>query len=195
MPYTPTELNMMSYRDFHTVVEDESKSQVDPDTAQAIRDPTVLRRWYEVLVGLQKSVEGQLAAMGAEGRARTAKFQAKLLQIDGRFTGATLPEALKERQSQIRKARQDQAEAEAELERWRTSAIRWKTGNEDRLTEAKFLLRSEGDDFFMDRTVEERNRAMARVLELEAALRQWRDSFTPEDELSPEDLELMKHVG
>lgn len=190
----PTELLAMPYQTFRTVVEQESKSQVHPATAQALREPSVLRRWYEVLIGLQRSVEGQLASIGAEGRAKTARLEVKALQIEGRFTGATLPVVLDERRSLLRKVRQDKLEAEADLEQWRAAAVRWKTRNEERLTEVRFLLREQGDEFFMDRVAEERNRALARTMELETALKTWRDSFSEEDEPTAEDMELMRYV-
>lgn len=192
--YTPAGLRNMPYSTMRAIVEEDTKGQVHPDTAASLRDVTMLHKWHDCLIGLQKSVEGQLASIGADARAKTAAFEAKLLQIEGRFAGATGPEAAKERRQQVRKARQDHMEEEAHFERWRAGAVRWKTSNEERLAEARFLLHEHGEDFFLDRVTDERNRALARVMELEAALHIWRDSFTEGDEPTPEDMELMKYV-
>jgi hypothetical protein len=86
---------------------------------------------------------------------------------------------------------------EARDESWKAGALRFKTGLEERLGEARRVLRDLDDPLVnvADRVVEERNRALVRVALLEDAVRRHRDGFPSDDDPSDADVELWKTVG
>jgi hypothetical protein len=126
-------------------------------------------------------VEGQLAAKGAEARAAQAEFRARLEAGD----------------DEPRRIRVEMLKREARDEAWKAGALRFKTGLEERLGEARRVLHDLDDPLVnvAERITEERNRALVRVALLEQAIRRHRDTFPDEDDPSDADLELWQMVG
>lgn len=154
----------MNYDDFRVVCEEDirlaDKGEMDDATFDALRTPPVIQRFYAMLGQMQKSVEGQLAAGKADMKSKTAKMRS-------RGTSST-----------------EYQEALARHENWRAGALRFKTGAEQRMVEIAGLLREIDTEFFADRVKEERNDALARVKQLEEAIRLHRKNCGIEDELS-----------
>lgn len=157
--------------DFRSIIDDDTRDKVSAELAAGLRSPQVVGRWYEALMAMQMSVEGQLAAKTAESKGRVAHLKAQ-------GKDATLVQF-----------------EQAKFERWKAGAIRFKSGLEQKLLEAKRILRDANDPLISDRTAEERNRALARVALLEDAIRRHRDAFPREDDPSDADEELWGYVG
>lgn len=47
---------------FRSIVDDEVRGHLDPETAALLRDPKVVDRWFLALIVMKKSVESQMAA-------------------------------------------------------------------------------------------------------------------------------------
>lgn len=155
----------MSDTEFRSLAEDdvrEATGKGDPldlPVHDALRTPPAIHRFYRLLLVLQRSAEGQLAAKGASHAARMAKL---------RMHGTT---------SQSEKYQ----EALAEHETWRAGALRFKTGVEERMAEISSLMRELDAETFADRLKEERNQALLRTLVLEDAIRRHRDHECTDD--------------
>lgn len=168
--HTPESLRKLSDEEFRTLVDDDTRARGTQDLADALRSRGVAVRWHDMLLSMLGSVEGQLAARQAEMSSNIAYLRAQ-----GKF--------------------KDADRARAEGEKWRASAIRFKTGLEEKLRESTRVLRAYGVTEIDERIAEERNQALARVAILEAAIRSHRDSFPLEDDDPTEDdEELWSHV-
>lgn len=155
--------------EFRTVCEDDVRSgqkpkpgepmfKIDPVTEAALRESPVIQRYYNMLFQLSRSVEGQLAAARSD-------LDGKLARMRGR--------------NERDKPEYDETLAKHKL--WRGSALRFKTGIEERQVELQGILASTDAAFFAARLEEERNRALMRTLVLEDAIRDHRDHEHDDD--------------
>lgn len=60
------ELLGLHYEAFKSVVNSDIRSEVDQETADALRSPEVVRRWYNSLVETKRSIETQFATFKIE---------------------------------------------------------------------------------------------------------------------------------
>ena len=153
--YNAEQLMALNYDDFRVVCEADIKQadrgEMEQVTFDALREPPVIQRFYSMLSQMQRSVEGQLAAGRADMKSRTAKMKLRHAPAE------------------------EYQQALANHENWRAGALRFKTGCEQRMAEIAGLLRVIDSEFLADRVKEERNDALARVKELEDAIRRHRD--------------------
>lgn len=166
--------------EFRGQIDDDTRGKGSPELAAALRSEALMERWYEALLAMQSSVEGQLAAKGADSRAKVADFRRRLNGSMGKD---------KDRLNELLLFEQ------AQSERWRAGAVRFKSGIEEKLLEARRLLRAHDNPLVTDRTAEERNRALARISVLEDAIRKHREAFPVEDDPSDADTELWSLVS
>lgn len=116
-------LSTLSDDDFEGLVNQDVRGQLDSATSALLREPENVFRWYNSLNSLKKSVEAQFVVKKAE----LAEF---------RLVNATEDEW---------------RQAVAEHERWKAGAVRFKTGVEKRIAEAKQLRIAVSRDEVMGR--------------------------------------------
>lgn len=163
-------LRSLSQDDFRRVVDDDIRGRSSGDVREALRSSGLVDRWVETLESALVSVEGQLAANDADWGAKEAEFESSGDHV------ALLAE----------KAKND---------RWRAGALRFRTGVQQTLIEARRLAAAqEKESSEVDRLTRERDRAMARAFMLEDAIRSHKQNFPTEDEPSDNDLDLWKKV-
>jgi hypothetical protein len=173
---TPSKVAQLSEVDFRKLIDDDTRGKAPASLSRQLRSAECAPRWYEALLAMQNSVDGQLAAKSAESRAAQARLQARF------------EEALSSKQR--REIRAEIARRKAADEQWRAGALRFKSGLEDKLIEARRVLRELDDSSI----VGARNRSMARVAILEDAIRRHHADFRAEDEPSDSDLALWAHL-
>jgi hypothetical protein len=171
----------LSEVDFRKLVDDDTRGRAPESLSRQLRSPGCASRWYQTLLAMQNSVEGQLAANAAESRAAKARLLARLEE----------PMSTTQR----REIRAEIATRKAADEQWRAGALRFKSGLKEKLIEARRVLREVDDPILTKRISQERNRALARVATLEDAIRHHRDDFPPDDQPSDADLNLWAQVG
>jgi hypothetical protein len=164
--------------EFRRLIDQDTRGKAPTRVSAELRQPECVPRWYQTLIGMQKSVEGQLAAKAAESRAAQADYRAQLEHTSDRSI------------------RVERLKRESRDESWRAGALRFKSGLEERIIEARQILREMEDPLVAvsDRIVEDRNRALTRVAALEAAIRRHHAEFPPDDEPSEADIELWQTV-
>lgn len=97
---------------FRTIVDNDVRNRIEPEISRQLRDnPQVARRWYDTLLLMKASVEGQLSAKAAEARADKLES----IAADRKREGLT---------------------ALASYERWRSGALRFRSGLEATILEA-----------------------------------------------------------
>lgn len=145
---------------------------------KALQAPEVAPRWYMVLSRMAKSVDGQLAAREADFTSNRAGLRAQL--ADAQFD-------LKEAQdrgdplSPYRKVVADLHVAIQELTkdygRQRGSTLRFKSGLDTNLIEARHAYEMTLHGTMSSIAAKERDHALQRVRDLEAAIRKHQDSL------------------
>lgn len=144
---------------------------------RALRSPTCVDRWFMVLSQMAKSVDGQLAAKADDYEAARAETREQLLAA----TDAVQQMGFRRRLESLK----------AEYSRNRANTLRFKSGLDEALIEARALRDSVRDRLYDSVVAEERNRYAARVTTLEEAIRDHQDAFTAGDiDPEPHDLHL-----
>lgn len=144
---TVVSLEHLSDEEFREIVDNSLRKQGDPETAASLREPANVERWYSTLLKMSKSVEGQLAA-------RTADWKRSNL------SGA-----------------EDLAERRENYLKWRAQIIRFKTGLDEALTEAKYLRDKNRTSQYGTFITDERLALLQRVQKLETTIRQHKEQI------------------
>jgi len=113
--------------EFHGVVNDDVRSQTDPETAEALRSPEVFDRWWSTLLGMSKSIDGQLGA-------RREEFLSQVIELKEQIRttpSETEVSVLETRLSKI----------SANYHRGRAGSLRFKSGLDVWLVEAALIRR------------------------------------------------------
>jgi chromosome segregation ATPase len=163
----------LSDDDFRSLVDRDLRREDTQEEAQALRSPDLVHRWYTILVAMSKSVDGQLAA-------KRYDYEAQKAQLRGQFVSAesALAEAKLHRdtprvhgaQDRIRELRQDWALMTERYARSRAATLRFKSGLEETLVEARLFRDQIRDVLYESVVTEERNQLARRVRELEDEL-------------------------
>lgn len=98
-------------QEFNAQVNSDIRDQASPDVHEALRQPENLDRWILTLTQLKRTTESQLASH----KATVAEARCNITDQGEWFAFM------------------------AEQERWRSNAIRFKNGTENKLDEAKYL--------------------------------------------------------
>lgn len=158
---TVKQLLAMPEATFRRVIDSDLRGQAEAPVSAALRSDKLVERWYATLSAMSKSVEGQLAA-------RRADADAFFLQTQDALSKAENSTLANELQRQLTQRQMKDAE-------WRASTIRFKTGLEETMMEARRLRENLRGGMYDSVVTEERNRALDRVKELEDAIRSHRD--------------------
>lgn len=137
----------------------------------ALRAPEVSERWYHVLVAMKKNVESTLAAKTSEDKAQ------RLALISAAEDAGPGPQSLD--------LRKRASTLHQEFLKWRTGALRFRAGVEERIAEAAWRRRLTGS-YIPSALLDERNQLLARVGVLTAAIEAHRASMADVD---PDDIE------
>lgn len=149
----------------------EVRGRVAESEAAALRAPEVSDRWYHQLVSMKKSVESTLAAKTSEDK------QQRLALIQAAEDAGPGPQS-----GDLRKRA---ASLYQDFLKWRTGALRFRAGVEERLAEASWRRRLTGS-YVPTALLEERNRLLERVNVLTAAIKAHRDGMSDVD---PDDID------
>jgi hypothetical protein len=162
---TGPDFSELTSDEFRQVVDSELRGKVPPEVATAVRAPANLDRWVVALEQMLASVDGQLTS-------RADDYQAKRSILDRRIAqGDTSAEV-------------DLHDLRAEHFRKRSSTIRFKSGLEERLHEARFLRDRQSSSAEASIAAEERNRFALKAAKLAEAIAVHR-RFMEDEDLEP----------
>lgn len=157
----------LSDEEFRQVVDDDLRGKADAKISPQLRKPENVDRWYSVLLAMTKSVEGQLAARRSDWDGLRTHLGSEIALKTGTNEEAILRAQL-------------QSERERYL-KWRAGIIRFKTGLDEWLAEARHLRDRTRGDMIERVTKDERAFLSSRVRTLEEAIRRHRDHLLAED--------------
>jgi hypothetical protein len=132
---TITSIDLLGFSDeeFRAVVDADVRGKSEEDIQHALRsDPHLIRRWYDTLLSMKASVEGQLSAKAAEAKAEKLE-------------------------SLVADKRRDGLVAQASYERWRSGALRFRSGLESTILEARRHLDDHEAEVFRTAILAHRN--------------------------------------
>lgn len=156
VPEDPVEkLLALTHRQFYNFVDQDARGRLDDGVGEKLRDPSIVERWYLVLVQMKKNVEGQLGSAKADFKSKQYDLLRRLESTDGENAGA-LREAL--------------FELAARHEASRAKKMRFRSAVDDALQEARF---------YRERLRE--SSGYLRAMILQGAIEKHRDSIDPED--------------
>lgn len=142
---TATWASRLNDVDFRAIVDDDTRGRAMQEVSEALRSPALMERWYETLLAMQNSVEGQLGAKEAESKAKRASFRSQ--------------------------GKEDMAQHETSRhEQWRAGALRFKNGLDEKIGESRRILRANGSTLVNDKMAKELANTHRRVRQLEAAI-------------------------
>jgi hypothetical protein len=168
-PLNAARLQTLADDEFEVLVDQDIRDLDSEELAAVLRSKEVAPRWHNTLLAIQRRLNEHLEVFNAQVKADMA---------DARLAGD----------------RQLVLEVEAQAERKRASAIRFKAHLRERLREAEQVLQQIGMPVGAERLIDQRNRALARVALLEDVIRQHRKAFPVEGGRSAADTELWSHI-
>ncbi len=127
---TPQELLAMTADEFHAVVNLDLRKGTDDDTWEALRSPEVFDRWWGALIGMSKSIDGQLGARREEYLSAQADLREQM-RVAVAAGDADKQATVESRANKVSK----------DYHRGRAGSLRFKSGLEEWLTEAKTIER------------------------------------------------------
>jgi hypothetical protein len=169
-PLNAARLQRLADDEFEVLVDRDIRDLDCEELAAVLRSEEVAPRWHDALLVMQRRLNDHLEVFNAQVKADRA---------GARLTG--------DRQSVL--------ELEAQAERKRASAIRFKSHLRERLREAEQVLQQVGKPVAFERLIEQRNRALARVTLLEDVIRQHRAALSVAGGRCAADTELWSHIG
>jgi hypothetical protein len=173
---TETEMIMaMDEDDFRDLVDRDLRRKNTAEEAEALRSPALVDRWYTVLVAMGKSVEGQLSAKRQDLDAQKAKLKQQFFELDAQLEEARRrhdKQWVRDTEEKSRKLRSEWASATERFAKERAATLRFKSGLDETLIEAKLYRDKIRDRLYEHVIAEERNRLATRVRHLESALKQ-----------------------
>jgi hypothetical protein len=169
-PLNAARLQKLADDEFEVLVDRDIRDLDSEELATVLRSDEVAPRWHNALLTMQRRLNDHLEVFNA--------------QVKADLAGARLAG---DRQSVL--------ELEAQAERKRASAIRFKSHLRERLRESEQVLQQAGTPVAVERVINQRNRALARVALLEDVIRQHRASFLVDGGRSAADAELWSHIG
>jgi hypothetical protein len=171
------EIARLPDEDFRALVDRDLRRENTEEEAQALRSPELVHRWYTILVAMSKSVDGQLAAKRQDYEAQKARLRGKFVQEEGVIADAKLQHDASRQlaaEERVRQLREEWALTSERYARSRAATLRFKSGLEETLVEAR-MFRDQIRDVLYDSVItEERDRLARRVRELEDELEQLR---------------------
>lgn len=159
--------------DFRVLVDRDLRRENTEEEAEALRSPQLVHRWYTVLVAMTKSVDGQLSAKRQDYEAQKARLRGEFVRAEDALAAARARHdkaQIRGAEEQIRQLRREWAQMSERYSRARAATLRFKSGLDETLVEARLFRDQARDALYTTVVAEERNRLAARVRELEAAL-------------------------
>lgn len=159
---TGPDLSELSADDFSQIVDSELRAKVPPEVAAALRAPANLDRWVAALEEILISVEGQLTVRADDYLARRALLEIRIEDGDA----AARPELHLLRSEYFKR---------------RSGTIRFKSGLEERLHEARFLRERALRTPLHRQMTEERNQYALQARRLSEAIAAHRRALEDDD--------------
>ena len=157
--------------DFRDLVDRDLRRENTDQEAAALRSPALVDRWYNVLVGMTKSVDGQLAAKKQDYDAQKARYRQQFLDADAALAAARGDDTqVIQVEQKIRGLQQELASMSERFSRSRAATLRFKSGLEETMVEARAIRNTLRDRLFETVVVEERNRLASKLQSLESAI-------------------------
>lgn len=184
--FDPAKLDKLSQEEFRALVDADLRRRAPkstvvlrPELADALREQPNLDRWYSALVRMAKSVDLQLAARRDDYRMKVAQLRSELTRLDAKLAAG---EALRDPDTNQPMSSERAAEfvmsrrmrihnAAAEYAKTRAGTLRFKTGLEDTLLEARFAREQAHGAAYTSMVAQERNSLAQRATRLEEAIR------------------------
>jgi hypothetical protein len=141
----------------------------------ALRSPELVDRWTTVLLTMTKSVEGQLASKQEDHEAAKADLRQKIATLE-----QTAPHS-----DDLFKARQEWEQLKKEYAQSRAQMLRFKTGLDEWVIEARALRDSLRSTMYDSVVAEERNHYAAQVQVLRAAIDAHRTRILEDEDYEP----------
>lgn len=163
----------LSEDDFRELVDRDLRRDNTEDESQALRSPALVDRWYAILVSMSKSVDGQLAAKREDFEAQKARLRGQFVEIDSDLAEAKIrhdTKGVQQADARTRVLRQEWQSTSEKYSRSRAATLRFKSGLEETLVEARMYRDRVRDRLYDHVVAEERNRLASRVRRLESAL-------------------------
>lgn len=170
------ELNDEDFRDL--VDRDLRRENTDAEAA-ALRSPALVDRWYSVLVGMLKSVDGQLAAKKEDFEAHKARIKAQFVEAEQALAEARIKRdnaRIHAAEARNRTLRQEWASITEKYSRSRAATLRFKSGLEETMVEARAIRDKVQNRLYEHVVAQERNHYAERVQTLEKAIAEARDT-------------------
>ncbi len=136
----------------------------------ALRTPALVDRWFGSLSRTLKSVEGQLATKTEDYDADRAQIMQAILESEKVGNHA-----------RVKDLRIQAEQTKAAYSRARSTSLRFKTGLDETLIQARFLRDQVRDKLYDSVVAEERNRYAARITVLTDAIRAHREAHIAAD--------------
>lgn len=152
----------------------------------ALRSPDLIDRWYTCLLMIAKSVEGQLAALQEDHEAEKADLRRQMLEAEQTGNDKVMFQVQRKRE-----------QAKARFSRARAGKVRFKTGLEEWVIEARGLRDRLRPSMYDSIVADERNHYAAEALRLRNAIRDHQTTLLSDDTLdpSPADEKLWLSLG
>lgn len=171
MSITPEELIDLPTEAFNKLVNEDVRGDSSTDLWEALRHSAVIHRWYDTLVSMKRESERQLANYKND---RTI-HHFKCMQNPNRDKG-----------------KHEYQEWIASKAKWRNGVLRFKTGVEEKIAEAKTYLRLYAVG---NMTENERTELVERINKLESGIKKHETEIKTEDNPSDADVELWDLVS
>jgi hypothetical protein len=188
-------------RQFRAIVDRDLRrreAEADGDTpldeieSRALRSAALVDRWLTALLAASKSVEGQLSARKMDYDATKAQLRRQIERLEHKETHGGLTD---QEDAELREARDKMLAAKERYSRSRSGTLRFKSGLDEWIVEARGIRDGFRDRLYDTVVVEERNRLAQRVRVLEDGIRVHRDTFPDDDEPTDADEELWALIG
>lgn len=159
--------------DFRELVDRDLRRENTDAEAAALRAPALVDRWYSVLVGMAKSVDGQLAAKKQDYEAQKARMRGLFVEAENALAEAKIKRdnaAIHNAEARTRTLRQEWQAVTEKYARSRAATLRFKSGLEETMVEARALRNKVRNRLFEHVVADERNHYAERVRTLEQAI-------------------------
>lgn len=139
----PQRLAEINHQQFYNLVDADIRRKIDPKVSAKLRDPAVAMRWHLVLTQMRRTTEGAIASRTSEYRMARAEILGEIEALEGEITDLSLSNGhasgdVDEKRRKIDDLRADLRQLLLDFEDWRVKSLRFKSGVEEKMTEAQW---------------------------------------------------------
>lgn len=178
----PAVLLDLDEKDFYNLVDRDVRGRLDQSLARKLRDPMVNERWYQTLLRMKKTVEGQIAAKSTETKGQRAELEANGTITTWRGNDIVNVESFDDPKAKA-------LELYTQFMAWKSGSVRFKVGVEERFTEVAWRRKRITANLLLSVAQVERNLLADEVIRLRDAIARHQDVIH-EDDATEQDEEL-----